>query len=167
MDQVVVRPATEADHPAVVELLTNSWGSTIAAAHGVAYDTSELPALLAERRGRVAGLLTYTIVGDAFEVVSINAVERGAGVGTALLDAAADVAEAAGAGRLWLVTTNDNLDALRFYQRRGMRIVAINPGGVDESRKLKEGIPLIGDYGIEIRDEITLEMRLPRTGSRR
>ncbi|MFF5290397.1 GNAT family N-acetyltransferase [Paractinoplanes globisporus] len=165
MDQVVIRPATDVDHPRIVDLLSRSWGSTTVVAHGVKYDASTLPALLAVRRGRLAGLLTYTIGGDAFEVVSIDAVVERAGVGTALLEAAVERAEAAGLARLWLVTTNDNLDALRFYQRRGMRLVQINRGAVDESRKLKPRIPLTGEFGIEIHDEIMLEMRLPRRES--
>ena len=162
MDRIDVRQATAADHSRIVDLLARSWGSTTVIAHGVTYDAATLPALLAERRGRVAGLLTYDIVGDAFEVVSLDAVVRGSGAGTSLLEAAAEQAERAGLRRLWLITTNDNLDGLRFYQRRGMRLVRVTPGAVDESRKLKPGIPLVGDFGIEIHDELTLEMRLPR-----
>jgi N-acetylglutamate synthase-like GNAT family acetyltransferase len=162
MDPIDVRQAGTADHSRIVDLLTRSWGSTIVVAHGVVHDAATLPALLAERRGRLAGLLTYAIDGDAFEVVSIDAVVRSAGVGTVLLDAAAGHAERAGLRRLRLVTTNDNLDALRFYQRRGLRLVQVTPGGVDESRRIKPGIPLVGDFGIEIHDELTLELRLPR-----
>lgn len=162
MDRIDVRQATAADHSRIVDLLSRSWGSTTVIAHGVVHDAAALPALLAERRGRLAGLLTYDIVGEAFEVVSIDAVVRGAGVGTVLLNAAAEQAERAGLRRLWLITTNDNLDALRFYQRRGMRLVRVAPGAVDESRKLKPAIPLVGDFDIEIHDELTLEMRLPR-----
>jgi len=95
-------------------------------------------------------------------VVSIDAVVKGAGAGTVLLAAAVEQAERAGLRRLWLVTTNDNLDALRFYQRRGMRMVKVTPGALDESRRIKPGIPLVGDFGIEIHDELRLEMRLPR-----
>src|SRR4051812_26346635 len=111
MDLIDVRQAGTADHSRIVDLLTRSWGSTTVVAHGVVHDAATLPALLAARRGRLAGLLTYAIEGDAFEVVSIDAVVRGAGVGTALLDAAAGHAERAGLRRLRLVTTNDNLDA--------------------------------------------------------
>jgi ribosomal protein S18 acetylase RimI-like enzyme len=93
-------------------------------------------------------------------VVSIDSVVRHTGVGAALLDAAVRVAATAGAERLWLVTTNDNLDALRFYQRRGMRIVAVSPGAVDEARRLKPSIPRVGRYGIAMHDELTLELRL-------
>jgi hypothetical protein len=59
-----------------------------------------------------------------------------------------------------LITTNDNLDAIRFYQRRDMRIAAVAPGAADEARRIKPSIPEIGDYGIPIRDEITLEIIL-------
>lgn len=67
---------------------------------------------------------------------------------------------AAGARRLWLVTTNDNLDALRFYQRRGMRIVAVARDALDATRVIKPQVPLIGAYGIPLRDELTLELTL-------
>jgi hypothetical protein len=59
---------------------------------------------------------------------------------------------------VWLVTTNDNLDALRFYQRRGLRLVAVHAGAVDEARRLKPEIARVGEYGIPIRDEIELEL---------
>jgi GNAT superfamily N-acetyltransferase len=167
MDQIKVRPATAADHHTIVDILTRIWDGTIVVGHGVAYDASALPALLAYRGQRLAGLLTYTIRADGLEVVSIDAVVRRTGVGGALLDAAAEQAIINGAARLWLVTTNDNLDALRFYQRHGMRIAGVSPGAVDESRRIKPSIPLVGDYGIEMHDEITLEMRPPRRVSRR
>ena len=64
-----------------------------------------------------------------------------------------------GARRLWLITTNDNVDALRFYQRRGFRLVRVHAGAVDRSRAaLKPGIPEAGDHGIPLRDELELEM---------
>jgi ribosomal protein S18 acetylase RimI-like enzyme len=155
-----VRPAEPGDHDWIVRTLTAGWGSTTAVAHGVAYDAGTLPALIAQDGGERAGLLTYVIAGGDLEVVTLDAAKRHSGAGTALLAAAADVARAAGAGRLWLVTTNDNLDALRFYQRRGMRIAGVTPGGVDASRLLKPSIPTIGAYGIPLRDELTLELLL-------
>jgi ribosomal protein S18 acetylase RimI-like enzyme len=137
-----------------------SWGSTTVVAHGCVYDAAALPALLAERDGVVVGLLTYAIDGRALEVVSIDAVVPHAGVGSALLTAATDLARRIGATRLWLITTNDNLDALRFYQRRGMRIVAVAPDAMDAARAIKPSIPATGRYGIPLCDELTLELRL-------
>lgn len=60
--------------------------------------------------------------------------------------------------RLWLVTTNSNLDALRFYQRRGLHLVRVWPDAMNRSRELKPEIPMIGDFGIAIRDELELEI---------
>ncbi|MEU4192929.1 GNAT family N-acetyltransferase [Kribbella sp. NPDC026611] len=155
-----VRPATAADSTAISAILTEAWGGHIAVAHGTAYDATALPALVAEEDGRIVGLLTYTIEGDELEVVTLDAPIPQLGVGSELLSAAADLARAAGCRRLWLITTNDNLDALRFYQRRGMRIVAVSPGAVDHSRTLKPTIPETGAYGIPLHDELTLELLL-------
>ncbi|MFI1097155.1 GNAT family N-acetyltransferase [Streptomyces sp. NPDC020917] len=157
---VRVRPAGEGDRAAVAGVLARSWGGTVIAVHGTRYHALDLPALLAERDGRLAGVLTYAVDGDGLEVVTLDAVERRAGVGSALLAAAAQAARAAGMRRLWLVTTNDNLDALRFYQRRGLRITAVAPGAVDTARSLKPAIPLTGDYGIPLHDELTLALPL-------
>ncbi|GID28386.1 GNAT family N-acetyltransferase [Paractinoplanes brasiliensis] len=159
MGEPAVRAADPSQHDIVVALLTGSWGGTTVVAHGVSYDAATLPALIAWLDGAPVGLLTYVLGPDDLEVVTIDAAVPGAGVGTALLAAAADRAWAAGASRVWLITTNDNLRALRFYQRRGMRLAGLAPGAVAASRVLKPSIPLVGEHGIEIRDELTLELR--------
>lgn len=160
MGDVHVRKATEADQAAIEHLLTESWGGPIVIGHGVEYNAARLPALLAERDGVFAGLLTYHVADGDLEIVSIDATTRHAGAGSALLVAAAELAREAGLRRLWLITTNDNLDALRFYQRRGLRIVGVTPGAVDAARLRKPSIPEVGDYGIPLHDELTLELRL-------
>ncbi|MEV6966052.1 GNAT family N-acetyltransferase [Hamadaea sp. NPDC051192] len=157
---VRIRSASAADRPAIVDLLTASWGGTVVVAHSTVYDAADLPALLAERDGQVIGLLTYALSTQGLEIVTLDAQVRGLGVGGALLSRAAEVARQAGAPRVWLVTTNDNLDALRFYQRRGMRIVGVSPGAVDAARLIKPAIPLTGEYSIALHDELTLELRL-------
>ncbi|MEG8179924.1 GNAT family N-acetyltransferase [Nocardia terpenica] len=158
MTDIRIRSTTSADRTAMAAVLTESWGDTTVIAHGTSYDAIRLSALVAERDDEVAGLLTYTLADGALEIVTLDAVERHAGVGTALLTAAVDLARQAGANRVWLVTTNDNLDALRFYQRRGMAICAVARGAVDTARTLEPAIPEVGAYGIAIHDELTLEM---------
>jgi len=117
----------------------------------------EHPALLAESEGHVVGALTYVLRGDACEVLTLHADRRRSGVGTALLAEVERLAAAAGCTRLWLITTNDNVDALRFYQRRGFRLAAVHAGAVDESRRrLKPEIPETGAYDIPLRDELEL-----------
>lgn len=157
---VNVRPATGDDSDRIAAALVDSWGSTVVVAHGTSYDLTALPTLVAEHAGELVGVLTYHVDGAALEIVSIDAIDRRRGVGTALLAAACAEARDRGCARLWLVTTNDNLDALRFYQRRGLRIVGVTPDAVTEARRLKPAIPEIGEYNIPLLDELTLEARL-------
>jgi ribosomal protein S18 acetylase RimI-like enzyme len=81
-------------------------------------------------------------------------------VGSALIEAATQAARRVGCRRLWLITTNDNTHALRFYQKRGFVIAAIHVNALEKARRLKPEIPLIGEDGIPLRDEIELEMIL-------
>ena len=77
-----------------------------------------------------------------------SAAAQWGGAGTALVDAVRGVAARAGCRTLWVLTTNDNVDGLRFYQRRGFRLSALRPGAVDESRRtLKPQIPPVGFHG--------------------
>jgi N-acetylglutamate synthase-like GNAT family acetyltransferase len=77
-----------------------------------------------------------------------------------LIEAVAAAARASGCRRVWLITTNDNLTALAFYQKRGFVLTALHPNAVAASRKLKPEIPLVAENGIPIRDELELELRL-------
>ena len=106
-------------------------------------------------RGNRAGVLTYASRRDGVEVLYVEALHRQQGVGTALLNA---LFRLVGDQTVWLVTTNDNLDALRFYQRRGFTIRTVRVGAVDAARAtIKPGIGLVGEYDIPLRDEIELE----------
>jgi ribosomal protein S18 acetylase RimI-like enzyme len=153
-----IRDKRPEDQPAVERFLESRWGNTIVVGHGTRYDAARLPGILTTDNSEMSGLLTYAVGHDGLEVVSLDAVEKGRGIGTALLDEAKRRAKPT--GRLWLITTNDNLDAIRFYQRRDLRIANVAPGAVNEARRIKPTIPEIGDYGIPIRDEITLEIIL-------
>jgi GNAT superfamily N-acetyltransferase len=157
---VRVRPVGEGDRPTIAWLMNELWGSTLQVVHGTVFRPAELPGLIAERAGRLAGLLTYHVSNGVMEIVTLNALERRAGVGTVLMEAAATDARQQRCHEIRLTTTNDNLDALRFYQRRGLRLVALRPGAVDRARLDKPEIPRIGDFGIPLRDEIDLARRV-------
>jgi ribosomal protein S18 acetylase RimI-like enzyme len=137
-------------------LVAELWGSDVVAVHGTLFRPAELPGYIAERAGRLVGLLTYDVIGDMLEIVTLNAIERRAGIGTMLIDSAVRAARRKGCREIRLTTTNDNVDALRFYQRRGFRLAELRPGAVDRSRREKPEIPRTGDYGIPLRDEIDL-----------
>jgi ribosomal protein S18 acetylase RimI-like enzyme len=156
---ITYRHATDADSAALKESLAAAWGGTpFVAGRGILYDLTEWPALIAERDGAILGVLTYELTDDEMYVISIHADSQHQGIGSGLMEAA--VALARGRDRIWLTTTNDNLDAIRFYQRRGFRLIEVRPDAVTRSRALKPTIPLVGAYGIEMRDEIDLERRL-------
>jgi len=154
MGQVTIRALGDADMP-WAERLLGGFGGRLQVRLGSVVDPLACPGLVAERDGEPVGIVTYDADGDDVEVVYIEVTAKHQGVGTRLLDAM----EASTEGqRLWLVTTNDNLDALRFYQRRGFRIAQVRPGAVDETRRtLKPSISEVGSFGIPIRDEIVLE----------
>jgi GNAT superfamily N-acetyltransferase len=158
---VRVRRSEEDDRPALEAFLAR-WYSTRVARRGALLRPIDHPELLAEEDGRLLGVLTYVVDGAACEVLTLHADERRRGVGTALLAAVRRLAAEAGCTRLWLITTNDNVDALRFYQRRGFRLAALHKGAVDASRaRLKAEIPAVGEHGIPLRDELELELDLP------
>lgn len=153
-------PRRPEDRPAL-EAALRGWNALRVARRGELVDPVDHPAVLAWSDGQLVGVATYVLDGDACELLTLHAATRLQGVGTALLAAVQQVARDAGCGRLWVVTTNDNVDALRFYQRRGLRLVTLRPGAVDRSREdLKPGIPRDGAYGIPLRDEIELELAL-------
>ena len=106
------------------------------------------------------GLATYAVDGDSAELVTLDAVRPACGVGTALLEALAGRLGALGARTLVVTTTNDNLDALRFYQRRGFHLACLRAGALEGSRRLRPQIPATGAYGIPLRDEIELSRTL-------
>ncbi|MFC6017286.1 GNAT family N-acetyltransferase [Plantactinospora solaniradicis] len=158
---MLVRAAEPADRIAVDALHDREWGGPYVIAHDVRYDLRELPTLVAvDGAGTLLGALAWRLDDGGLEVVSIVADSSGGGVGTTLLSAAIEAARARRADRLWLITSNDNLRALRFYQRRGLRIVAVDPGAVDRARRLKPSIPTVGEDGIPLHDELVLELRL-------
>jgi ribosomal protein S18 acetylase RimI-like enzyme len=158
---ISVRPIERGDRPWVAGLLEGAFGGVTVARKGALIDAFVLPGFVATDGGRPVGLLTYDAVRGECEIVAIISAEKGRGIGRALMDAARDHAAAAGCHRLWLITTNDNVDALRFYQRRGFRLAALYPGAVDHSRvRSKPEIPEVGEYGIPLHDEIELEKRL-------
>jgi len=156
-----VLPVTDEQRPQLAEIVEREWGTTEIISRGEVHDLSRSPAVFCLEAERVVGLATYEISGGECELLTIDAFETQRGIGSRLLDAVAEQARAAGCRRLWLITTNDNLDAIRFYQRRGLRLVAVHPGAVDRARLLKPQIPLVGNYEIAIRDE--LEFELPFT----
>ena len=144
------------------QLLASHQGSRMTARLGELLDPLELPGLVAEADGARVGLATvHEAPGAGLELVTLHTTAAGAGVGTALLETVLQVAAASGHERLWLVTTNDNLEAIHFYLRRGLRVARVHAGAVAADRALKPEIAQRNaDNGLPIRDLVELECRV-------
>ncbi len=129
------------------------------ASKGVLHDPLALPGFVAWLDDEPVGLVTYRP--KEWEILTLDSVRNNTGAGTALIDAVKDVAREAGAKQVWLITTNDNTHAFRFYQRRGFVVREVRPGAVDREREtIKPEISRTGNDGIAIRDEIELVIDL-------
>ena len=139
----MIRALDDSDRERVAAFYRTHWGSDRVVSQGRMHRVAELPGFVATsgEGNDITGLVTYLIEGDRCEVVTLDAVQQGRATGTALLERAVEAARAAGCRQVLLVTTNDNMRALRFYQRRGFRLVALNAGALDRSRTLKPGDP--------------------------
>ena len=160
MDAFQIRPINKDDRKWIASLIKEWWAGPIIVTRGRTHQADELPGFVAVYEGERAGLITYEITGNDCEIVTMNSLAAGKGAGSALIDAVKNVAIKAECRRLWLITTNDNTAALRFYQKRDFRLAAVHRNAVEKSRRLKPEIPLTGNDGIPIRDEIELEMML-------
>jgi ribosomal protein S18 acetylase RimI-like enzyme len=156
----IVRPLAPTDRVWLPALIRERWGDEIIVILGTIYRPAELPGFAVEAAGNVVGFATYQITGANCELVSLASLRPNQGIGTALLDHVHTAARATGCSRAWLITTNDNLHALGFYQRRGYALAALYRDAVTVARAIKPAIPLRSADGIPIRDEIMLEYSL-------
>jgi len=151
-----ILPLDSADFDQVKEIMVKEWGSDYVIVHGDIIHPAELPGYKVMDDEKLVGLVTCQVKGQQCEIVTLNSFHERLGIGDALLQVVESYALSQHCTTCMLVTTNNNLNALGFYQRRGFYISEVRPGAVDEARKVKMSIPLIDENGIPIRDEITL-----------
>ena len=157
-----VREVVDGDHDWKLSTLRAGWGSTAVARLGEVVDAAGLPAFVAVLGGERIGLATFAERTDGIEVVTIQSLVEGRGVGRALMDRLRVHARESDTPRLWLMTTNDNIRAFAFYQRWGMDLVRLIYEGVEVSRRVKPSIPLTGQGGVPLRHELEFELQLGR-----
>lgn len=113
MNHITIRSIERTDEDAVASLLEKSWGCRMVVSRCKVYDAANLPGFLAFENGEIVGLLTFARVKDSCEVITLDAFRPGKGIGSQLLDEAQAEAKRQGCRRLWLITTNNNLDAIK------------------------------------------------------
>ena len=164
MNKFQIRSLEKEDKPWVAGLLEEWWAGPQVVTRGRLHLADGLPGFIAIMDRQPAGLITYRIDGEECEIVTMNSLVEKIGIGSALIDAVKDIAVKSGCRRLWLIMTNDNTAALRFYQKYGFVLVAVHRNAIEQDRMLKPEIPFVGAGGIPIRDEIELEMPLGEPG---
>ncbi|MEN6492276.1 MAG: GNAT family N-acetyltransferase [Rectinema sp.] len=157
--EFIIRKKQNSDNAWITELLRRDWGGDFITTRGVKYSPRDLRGFIAENKQKVVGICLYNIKNEECEIVLLEAFIQYQGIGTGLLGKLRDQNRRENWKRMWLVTTNDNIDALRFYQKRGFELLKIHRNAISKSRKIKPTIPETGNYGISIRDEIELELK--------
>lgn len=164
-----IRQVVATDRSSVETILFDEWGSDIQVVNGELYRATELPGFVAEQGEQVVGLVTYRMAGDECEIITLNSIAPGRGIGRRLIDCVIESARQADCRRVTVVTTNDNWPAQRLYQRAGFVLAEVRIDAVKRSRELKPGIPPTGIDQLPIRDELEFELsmgdsRPPRIG---
>ncbi|MBC7878871.1 MAG: GNAT family N-acetyltransferase [Anaerolineales bacterium] len=150
-----IRRLAKDDLPRLRNFWIEQWGSEVIVAHNEVIRYDEVEGFIYDDW---AGVITFMIRDTECEITSLDSLHEGKGIGTALINQVVEEAKEKKCRRVFLITTNDNLHALGFYQRYGFELVTIRRGAINESRKIKPTIPLIGMNNIPLRDEIELEI---------
>ncbi len=157
---VSIHRITAADLPRLRQFWEKQWDGDFVVAHGTTFHPENVSGFIALDENEWIGLITFTFLETDCEIVSVDSLRENQGIGKALVEKVVEEARANQCRRVHLTTTNDNLRALGLYQKLGFQLSALRVGALEETRKLKPGIPLTGENGIPIRDEIDLEMIL-------
>ncbi len=157
---IITRPAEENDRPWMREVMRKWWGSETVIIRKTEYEPAEMAGFIALLNGEKVGLVILRYEETFCEIMSLTTSGTHPQIGSQLMSSAIESAKKHGARKIIVVTTNDNTNALRFYQKMGFYTHKLRVGIVEESRKMKPQIPLDGNFNIPIRDEIELEMVL-------
>jgi len=144
------------------KLIRRCWAGEKSVSRGKIFFPHKLPGFIAFKDKKYLGLITYNLKGRECEIVTLNSLVKKKRIGLALVEKVKRKTKKLGCKRVWLITTNDNVNAILFWQKTGFSLKAVYPNAILLSRKLKPAIPLIGNYGIPIRDEIELEFKIKK-----
>lgn len=156
----MIVPLSEAFRPRVMQYVVDEWAGPMIVTRGAVHDASKAEGFISVTDGDVSGYVLYRVQENQCEILVLHSILENRGIGSALIRTVIEVAKARGCARVWLITTNDNLHAIRFYQRFGFALKAVHINALDESRKLKPTIPLRGNEGIPIAHEFEFEYDL-------
>lgn len=149
-----------ANREQVNEFINSHWFSTVMVVRGELVDMTTLDGYVIYEDENIIGLITYKINDNECEIMSLDSLKQRQGIGTALVNKVIETAIDNRCIKIKLITTNDNINALCFYQKLGFDMANIYHNALEISRKVKPSIPLIGEYGIPLKHEIEFIMDL-------
>ncbi|RQO65961.1 GNAT family N-acetyltransferase [Pedobacter sp. KBW06] len=155
----MVEKVTGEEKETVKKLFIDNWNTDFMISNGKIHKIDHLESYLYKNEKGILGIITYCIENNEIEIVSLDSFAENKGIGTALVNTVVQKFKEGGFSRLWLITTNDNLHALKFYQRRNFTISKIHLDAVKKARNIKPSIPLYAENNISIEHEIELSYR--------
>ena len=160
-EKYTIKPTAKADFEWIKELYARTWSGDICVSRGKVQKVDDFTGGFVAETGRQnTGFITYTVTGPEVEITGLVSLTEKSGVGSALVKAVIDLTKKQKLKKVCLVTTNDNLNGIGFWQKRGFKLVKVYPGSMEFVRQIKPALPLIGENGIPLRDELELEMIL-------
>lgn len=154
MTNISYRQIKKQDHKLIEKFIRKHWGCEKVVVHSTEYFPADLDGFIALDGKKIVGLITYTISDRKCEIVTLDSDIENIGIGTNLIKLTETNAIENKLNSIWLITTNDNIRAIEFYQKRGYQLTEVFPNAVKKSRKIKPEIPEFADNGIPIRDEL-------------
>jgi N-acetylglutamate synthase-like GNAT family acetyltransferase len=160
-EKYTIKTASKTDFEWIKELYARTWSGDICVSRGKVQKVDDFTGgFVAETGGQKTGFITYIVTGPEVEITGIVSLKEKSGIGTVMVKAVIDLAKKQKLQKVCLVTTNDNLNGIGFWQKRGFKLVKVYPGSMEFVRKIKPAVPIIGENGIPLRDELELEMIL-------
>ena len=153
-------PITPENRETAAAFLQSRWGSHQMILRGESVAFCKAPGFLAVTEKGIIGAVTYRIQGEVLEILSLDSLLENRGIGAWLTFLALATGRKEGCEKAVVITTNDNLRALGFWQKQGFRLIRLYPDSMIAAREKKPEIPLIGENGIPLCHELELEMLL-------
>lgn len=156
-----IKKIEEKDKKIISEFLLKEWGNTvIVLREGEIFDLKDEAGFVIYDRDKVIGLITYRISNNRCEILSLNSNIENQGIGTALIEKVKEYTKINNCSILHTITTNDNLRAIGFFQKRGFHLAKLYVNAMDIVRKVKPEVPVKGDNNIPLNDELEFEMNI-------
>lgn len=155
--KIVIKKITPLDTTWIRTFFKKHWGADFIVSRGKIHKVEELEGFVAKLKEKTIGLITYKTKDREVEIISLDSLRVKHGIGSALLQKTINHTKRQGTKRVWLITTNNNLNAIEFYRKRNFQIIKTHKNAIDLSRKLKPQIPFIDGNGTPIKDEIEME----------